>query len=207
MTTTLRTRKQLRVALQSAKNEAIALRQAILWADLGLEGSARSYFGPTHHNYYVRGAITQGSLDAAVKQAQAATRRETLGAVIEGLQLKDYGYHAPGAYYFGGLTADKPGHERLWNDIQAALEVRAEKKREDERQATEKKVAGLTKPEVDNFAVTLNGGVIGTGYATSAFWDGFIDSSEARANAAQTATKPKPDKKKPATKKSTGGKK
>lgn len=84
---------------------------------------------------------------AAAEQAEAETRRETLETVIQALELREYGYHGAGEYCYGGYTGvdKRPGHERLWDDLQTALKVRAERKTQDEADATEKKVAGLTK--------------------------------------------------------------
>lgn len=85
--------------------------------------------------------------EKAARDAEAKTRAETLEAVIDALELRDYGYRADGDYYFPGLSLvdERPGHERLWADIQTALQVRAERKAADERAATEEKVAALVK--------------------------------------------------------------
>lgn len=71
-------------------------------------------------------------VDATIGEVQAGTRRETLAAVIDALQIKsDYGRAA---------TPDA-----LWADIQVALEVRAERKNAEQRDATEAKVSKIGK--------------------------------------------------------------
>lgn len=74
----------------------------------------------------------------------AETRRETLEKVIEALELPGY---STGGILHGDGWYTKPGHERFWDDIETALEVRAERKRQDDREDIEKKVAGLASPK------------------------------------------------------------
>lgn len=81
-------------------------------------------------------------VDATIGEVQAGTRRETLGAVIDALQIKsDHGRAA---------TPDA-----LWADIQVALEVRAERKNAEQRAATEAKVSRL-----QNRPAFANGGLV-----------------------------------------------
>lgn len=79
----------------------------------------------------------------AVTQA----RRETLEKVIDALGIK--GYANGGTFHLCDSSKSRTSYDtvRLWSDIETALEVRAERKLADQRQATAEKVAGLTKPK------------------------------------------------------------
>jgi hypothetical protein len=130
-------------------------------------------------------------------QVAEATRRETLEKVIEALELKEYGYHKPGSYYFGGgYTGVSPreGHERLWDDINTALDLRAERKSAETRAAAETRVKRLTKDAYapgDRIAFIFpNDGAAPTVGVDLATGGSFA--------AATTLDKPKPAKKKAA---------
>lgn len=82
-------------------------------------------------------------------EVQAATRRETLTAVIDALEIK--------GYLSGGFVGGKRNGEivldtdRFWSDLQTALDVRAERKRAESRASTEEKVARLAPPQQLSF--------------------------------------------------------
>jgi hypothetical protein len=87
----------------------------------------------------------QRDIDAAVEKS----RLDTLTAVIDALELSEYGYQRPGdgfAYpavsnprspYFNPGPA---GPERLWSDIETAIALRAEKKTDADRQAAAERI-------------------------------------------------------------------
>lgn len=93
----------------------------------------------------------------------AHARRETLSKVIEALEIRGYATTKPtlealiSGSYGAAQALGESGADRLWRDINTALEVRAEQKRADERQATAKKVARLTKQDGfgDVFSLTF----------------------------------------------------
>ena len=153
---TYQTKKQLREALQGAKAEARALRDAIHHAGFGTETVQAGWMYSvnltgTQKTLRIGDSIvstqkqTNDAVGGVVKTAQDRTRREALEKVIEALELTEYGYHKPGAFYYGGYTNAKPGHERLWSDIQTALEHREAEKRAETQRKTAERVAGLTK--------------------------------------------------------------
>lgn len=185
MTNAPRTKKQLREALEHAQVRLKFLGETLQekQADLNTQAATLKALGAKPTKRTIGGfhssqsfttwdvseiAASQRQLEKAVSKAteaaEAGTRRETLEKVIKALELSEYGYHKPGAYYYGFRTDgdQRPGHERLWADLTDALEVRAEKKAAEERQATEKKVAGLTKSSfvdggfVPTYAVALS---------------------------------------------------
>ncbi|WP_217181608.1 hypothetical protein [Streptomyces sp. AC495_CC817] len=148
MTTTPRTRKQLREALQTERNRYSALRGALSAAGIETRTTSSSFI----HSFFsefiteVTNAITDGAHARALEENTVAVRRETLEAVIKALQLQAYGYRDAsgiGLYHFGIDPDKRPGYERLWSDIQTALKVREEAKLAEERKKTEEKVAGL----------------------------------------------------------------
>lgn len=166
MTNAPRTKKQLREALEHAQvrlkflDETLQEKQADLYTQaatlkaLGAKPTKRTIGGFHSSRSFTTWdvseiAASQRQLEKAVEPAATQARRETLEKVIDGLKLGEYDYREPGAYYYGFRTDgdQRPGHERLWADIQTALKVRAERKEDAEREATEKKVAGLTKPK------------------------------------------------------------
>ncbi len=93
-----------------------------------------------------RTALKEAALEetrASNARTAEATRTETLKKVIEALELTQYGYVKSNSYYFGG-GIEQPGHERLWADIEAALELRAEEKHAKTREAADDRVRKLT---------------------------------------------------------------
>lgn len=136
---TPRTRKQLREALHEAKGEARALRGAIWDADLGLIQSRRSSTGA--HEARIAGAYTQKDLDEHREAAATEARREALAKVIDALELEGYAAHSD---YTATLGAD-----RLWRDINTALEHREAEKHAETVRKTAERVAGLTKKDED----------------------------------------------------------
>lgn len=154
-------------------------------------------------------------LDQRVAAVTDATRRSTLSAVINALELTDYRRSTSA---FSSLLDPRPDRtesdpDRFWADIQTALEVREEKRVTAERERTEEKVAGLRQqaPVTLGFDLALGGLV--PGYAVREFRPGdsllrpsvtFADivggsPAKSREHAGKT---PAPDMKKPAKKKS-----
>lgn len=72
------------------------------------------------------------------------TRRETLRAVVEALELKEYGAGPFGGLGFTGRETDMCV-DAFWEDLQTTIAVRSERKAAEKAAATEGKVAGLTK--------------------------------------------------------------
>ena len=86
-------------------------------------------------------------LASASQGAHQATRRETLRTVIKALKLTQYGYRESGAYHLGGFIGlpDTDPADRFWEDINTALDVREERKRQETREKTEQRIAALAK--------------------------------------------------------------
>ena len=72
----------------------------------------------------------------------AQVRRDTLAAVIRALGIEGYGEG----------RGDSSNIDRFWADIQTALEVRAERERQAERDATEARVRGLAAAVLEDLA-------------------------------------------------------
>lgn len=159
-----RTRKQLRDALREAKDKANALRDAIHSAGFGTEeeqigwahfvtltGTQRTLFVDNTPVATQRQA--NDAVNAVTKAAVTATRREILEKVIEALELTQYAAKKPtleallSSSYGAAQTLPRVGADRFWDDINTALEVREAEKHAATRAATEKRVAGLTKPK------------------------------------------------------------
>lgn len=156
MTNEPRTRRQLREALQQATVRNANLKDAQteyirdLQADSFSLGRATSelkklgYRVVDEHKEYLQREVQRFEAPEELPAA-AEARRETLQAVIDALQLTGYAQFALANEKALGGGAVKTRHdtERFWADIQVALEVRAERKRAEERKATEAKIAGL----------------------------------------------------------------
>lgn len=106
-----------------------------------------------------------------VEAARLEGRNEALQAVIDGLKLSKYGYVNPNGYptFVFGLEAwpeqaGKTGAERLWDDLQTAIQVRAEQSEADKRAATEKSVSRITEDSSSTPHITV-GDLIGYGAA------------------------------------------
>lgn len=114
-----------------------------------IEGDVYTFTPPANPKLY-----TQADFDERHEVTVHQTSRETLKAVIEALELK--GYHRP-TDPFSSILDERPDRtepdpERFWTDLRTALEVRAEKKRAEERTATEKKVADLLRRDSFSFS-------------------------------------------------------
>jgi hypothetical protein len=95
-------------------------------------------------------AAHQKDIAAAVEQS----RLDTLAAVIDALELSEYGYQRPNSTGFaypaadirGALGLGPKGPERLWSDIQTALALRAEAKTDADRRAAAERLKRATRP-------------------------------------------------------------
>ena len=148
-----RTRRELRIELQSARNEAAALTEAIRAAGIKCFTEIRAYSdGPTHYCSKITNAVTAQEQDRQTDQAVSSARRETLTAVRDALELKGY-----------------TNVDTLWDDIQTALQVRAERADTHRRAKIEEKVAGLRKTQTTTwFGDDLAGGVTPLGFTNIA---------------------------------------
>ena len=146
-----RTRRELRIELQSARNEAAALTEAIRAAGIKCFTEIRAYSdGPTHYCSKITNAVTAQEQDRQTDQAVSSARRETLTAVRDALELKGY-----------------TNVDTLWDDIQTALQVRAERADTHRRAKIEEKVAGLRKTQT-GLGLDLAGGVTPLGFTNVA---------------------------------------
>ena len=86
--------------------------------------------------------IDRHELDALRRHPQEAYeqgRHEALRAVIRALDLKEY--QSPQLFSYEPL----PETDRFWEDINTALDVREERKRQETREKTEQRIAALAK--------------------------------------------------------------
>lgn len=157
---------------------------------------------------------TQETLDAAVAEARRGTLTETLRTVIDALELTQYGArraHSDGRSFYTILSESIDGPERLWADLQTALQVRAEKKATAERAETEAKVSGIAR-RPNGSAFVISDDTIGFDLAAPRVSDllgdlrlpgnWWLNPSPGSSYGAES-TLPKPEsKKKPAKKKS-----
>ena len=126
-----RTRRELRIELQSARNEAAALTEAIRAAGIKCFTEIRAYSdGPTCYCSKITNVTTVQEQGRQTDQAVSSARREVLADVRDALELKGY-----------------TNVDTLWDDIQTALQVRAERADTDRRAKIEEKVAGLRKTQ------------------------------------------------------------
>ena len=149
-----RTRRELRIELQSARNEAAALTEAIRAAGIKCFTDLRAYGdGPTYYLSKITNAVTEQEQDRQTDQAVSSARREVLTAVRDALELKGY-----------------TNVDTLWDDIQTALQVRAERADADRRARIEEKVAGFRKAQATTtvFGFDLAGGVTPLGFTNIA---------------------------------------
>ncbi|MBT2484780.1 MULTISPECIES: hypothetical protein [unclassified Microbacterium] len=143
---------------------------------------------------------------AELRTAADLARRNTIAALLNALEIKGYERHGyPKVTKRGDIEQVTLGHDtdRFWADIQTALEVRAEKKAADEREATEKKVAGLAPAQQLSFyypRIGFDPAAGGAAVFASIFDDGRIRIDDIK------GTTPEPVPKKPAKKKSEGKK-
>ncbi|WP_406245873.1 hypothetical protein ACI7YT_12595 [Microbacterium sp. M] len=154
--TTPRTRRQLREALeqsqQSRDSWEKSFNELAEQYDALLDQAEADGWNPVH----AVGGSFQGQVigrtapdRAAEKRAiEDATRRETLEKVIDALELRDYGYTADDYYPAIAILRDGKQikhHERLWEDINTALEVREADKHAKTRRAIAGNIAKLAK--------------------------------------------------------------
>lgn len=112
----------------------------------------------------VRPTTSPEEVDEAVERARLAGRNEALQAVIDGLELRDYGYTAPNEYprlRFYSAERSMPETERLWGDLQTAIQVRSERREADKRAATEKSVSEITKPRQFFYVPVIDSNTVG----------------------------------------------
>ncbi len=146
--------------------------------------------------------FTQDELEQREETTRKQERDNTLKTVIEALELPGYSSQGPylthsDAYAIAIGTsarttpAPKSNEERFWDDLQTALEVRAERKRDSERSATTARVTNLGKRGYEYAGVVHRGGVL-PGYG-SLFSPGAFDFGSSwhgdfgpRTNAAQS---------------------
>ena len=142
-----RTRRELRIELQSARNEAAALTEAIRAAGIKCFTEIRAYSdGPTYYCSKITNVTTVQEQGRQTDQAVSSARREVLTAVRDALELKGY-----------------TNVDTLWDDIQTALQVRAERADTDRRAKIEEKVAGFRKAQT-GLGLDLAGGVTPLGF-------------------------------------------
>jgi hypothetical protein len=163
-------------------------------------------------------AVTFSQAD--VNEATRKERQYTLQTVIDALELRQYGAkrdRSDGLSFYTILSESINGPERLWSDLQTALEVRAEKKAAEERRATEAKVAGIAR-RPDGSAFFISGDTIGFDPAfprvadllkrEDAFWLNLTsDPGAAGSSYDSSSTLPKPAAAKKSAKKKPEGKK
>jgi hypothetical protein len=147
----------------------------------------------------------KADIDAAAQQS----RLDALAAVIDALELTDYGYQRPGGLRFaypavdvrGALGLGPKGPERLWSDIETALALRAEDRARADRRVVETRIRRITKPHP-----LATGGYTGSVHASQISVDALSAASISKL-AEQIRTKvvvdpkPEPASKKPKAKK------
>lgn len=161
-----RTRRQLREALKQAEHALDEQRVQTRYAERKLRqvGAVEGNCLTVSYGYGQRierrtwdissiqrdpnKIYTQADFDERHEATAIETRRETLAAVIDALELREYRDETPGVHeqlyaIATNAATPAPGADRFWSDIQTALEVRAEQKRAEERKATEAKIAGF----------------------------------------------------------------
>jgi hypothetical protein len=150
-------------------------------------------------------AAHQKDIDAAVEQS----RLDTLAAVIDALELTEYGYRRSNSTGFaypaveirGALGLGPKGPERLWSDIETALALRAEDRARADRRVVETRIRRITKPHP-----LATGGYTGSVHASQISVDALSAASISKL-AEQIRTKvvvdpkPEPASKKPKAKK------
>jgi hypothetical protein len=191
-----RTRLELEIATDTLRQAGYTLQPDFPSVENGFrfEPSGRWVPSSSHIDAQRLAAEKQAAqherdIASAREEAASASRRETLGAVIEALEIK--GYPTTSGIYDSLISAQSDidkmlalhteregvinAHvDRFWDDIQTALQVRAEKKRADEREATEYKIASLVRKEP---AQRTSGVYVGSTRATGSPLAAFIDGS------------------------------
>ena len=186
---TYQTKRQLRKALAEAEERARSNRlQGEVWEKrlYELREKVRADgWEPVHTSGGYLSIPLAGALTAPDREAEKAeVRREVLEKVIDALELSEY-RKKPSLEALFAAAGTKPGVDRFWADINTALEVRAEKKRADERQATEEKVAGLAAQAAQAAQAPKAGGLSLSDITAI---------NNAIPSAAQSVDKPKPKK-------------